>query len=99
MKPANQSIDTVPVNSAASKETCTQRHYSVAELAEAWKLSENTIRRMFEHEPGVLKWGTTESRYKRRYTTLRIPETVVLAFTVRSEPRVRPRRRVRLSAT
>ena len=55
-----------------------QRHYSVAELAEAWKLSENTIRRMFEDEPGVLKWGTTESKYKRRYTTLRIPETVVL---------------------
>ncbi len=78
MKPANQSIHTVPVNSAASKETCMQRHYSVAELAEAWKLSRNTVRRMFEHEPGVPKWGTTESRYKRRYTTLRIPENVVL---------------------
>jgi len=43
-----------------------------------WNLSENTIRRMFENEPGVLIWGTTEGRFKRRYTTLRIPETVVL---------------------
>ena len=52
--------------------------YSVCDLAAMWSLSENTIRRMFENEPGVLKWGTTESRYKRRYTTLRVPETVVL---------------------
>jgi len=78
MKPANKLIHAVPVDSAPGKETCTQKHFSVAELAHAWKLSENTIRRMFENEPGVLKWGTTESRFKRRYTTLRIPETVVL---------------------
>lgn len=57
---------------------CRERHYSVAELAELWNLSENTIRRMFENEPDVLQWGTTEGRFKRRYRTLRIPERVVL---------------------
>ena len=60
------------------QEPCIEKHYSVCDLAAMWSLSENTIRRMFENEPGVLKWGTTESRYKRRYTTLRVPETVVL---------------------
>jgi transcriptional regulator GlxA family with amidase domain len=55
-----------------------EKHYSVAELAELWKLSERTIRRMFENEPGVLCWGSSERRFKRGYKTLRIPETVML---------------------
>jgi hypothetical protein len=33
---------------------------------------------MFENELGVLKWGTTEGRFKRRHIIMRIPETVVL---------------------
>ena len=56
----------------------TEKHYSVAELAKLWQLSERTIRRMFENEPGVLCWGTVETRFKRQYKTLRIPESVVL---------------------
>jgi hypothetical protein len=55
-----------------------ERHYSVAELAGLWSLSENTIRRMFEVEPGVLLLRTSEKRFKRAYTTLRIPESVAL---------------------
>ena len=55
-----------------------EKHYSVAELASLWGLSERTIRRMFENEPGVLCWGSSERRFKRGYKTLRIPETVML---------------------
>jgi AraC-like DNA-binding protein len=55
-----------------------EKHYSVPELARLWHLSETTIRRMFEHEAGVLVWGRGEGRFKRRYRTLRIPERVVL---------------------
>lgn len=55
-----------------------EKHYSVAELARLWSLSEKTIRRMFEKEPGVLQWGKLESRSRRAYTTLRIPESVAL---------------------
>ena len=55
-----------------------ERHYSVGELAKLWSLSEKTIRRMFENEPGVLQWGSQETRFKRGYTTLRIPESVML---------------------
>jgi len=55
-----------------------EKHYSVGDLAKAWGLSTNTIRRMFEGEPGVLEWGTTESRFARGYKTLRIPESVMM---------------------
>ena len=55
-----------------------EKHYSVVEVAKLWALSERTIRRMFENEPGVLCWGSSERRFKRVYKTLRIPETVML---------------------
>ncbi len=54
-----------------------ERHYSVSELAQLWGLSEKTIRRMFFDEPGVVKWGHEEGRFKRAYMTLRIPESVM----------------------
>lgn len=53
-----------------------ERHYSVRELAVLWDLSERTIRRMFAGEPGVVEWGQSETRLKRPYRTLRIPESV-----------------------
>jgi hypothetical protein len=54
-----------------------ERHYSVYELSHLWGLSERTIRRLFSDEPGVVKLGHEESRFKRGYMTLRIPESVV----------------------
>jgi len=51
--------------------------YTPTELAEHWKLSEQTIRRLFQDEPGVLKIGETNPRAKRAYITLRIPGAVV----------------------
>src|ERR1035437_4630258 len=42
-----------------------ERHYSVAEIAKIWALSEKTVQRMFEDEDGVLQWGTPETRRKR----------------------------------
>ena len=53
-----------------------EKHYSVPELAKIWFLSENTVRRIFLEEPGVLKLAHQETRHKRRYTTLRIPERI-----------------------
>ena len=49
-----------------------QRHYTVQEVAEAWGLSEQTIYRLFDCEPGVLR--ITSGKGKRTYTTVRIPE-------------------------
>lgn len=83
MRPANSGFNSkLEITSGAGGTEhsllCTEKHYSVAELAHIWKLSQNTVRRIFENEPGVIKWGASETRFKRRYVTLRIPETVVL---------------------
>lgn len=52
-------------------------HYSPAQVAEAWGVSTDTVRRMFQDEPGVLVIEPTPLRYsRRRYRTLRIPASV-----------------------
>ncbi len=61
----------------ASLGAFSERHYTLAELAQLWGLSEKTIRRIFSEEPGVVKWGHDEGRLKRAYVTLRVPESVV----------------------
>ena len=54
------------------------RHYSPAEIAELWSLSVDTVRKIFENEPGVLVLGNPQPRRgKRSYTTLRIPANVL----------------------
>lgn len=80
-KTIKKPVQTIPEKRArndVSNEISVEKHYSVRELAHLWQLSEKTIRRIFENEPGVIMWGVGESRFKRRYRTLRIPETVVL---------------------
>lgn len=54
------------------------RHFSVKELAEAWNLSADTVRALFDGEPGVMVIDPVNGRKfsKRRYRTLRIPEAV-----------------------
>jgi len=54
-----------------------ERHYSVPEVAEAWNLSRDVVRKLFEREPGVLVLGNDGGRGKRGYHTLRIPESVM----------------------
>lgn len=55
-----------------------EHHYSPAEIAKTWGVSPDTIRQVFEHEPGVLIIGDRKgSRTKRRYRTIRIPESVM----------------------
>jgi hypothetical protein len=55
---------------------CTERHYSVGEISEIWGLSVQVVRELFLSEPGVLVIGGG-SHNKRRYRTLRVPETVL----------------------
>jgi hypothetical protein len=54
-----------------------ERHYAVQEIAAMWNLSRDAIRKLFEDEPGVIALGDGGSACKRRYRTLRIPESVV----------------------
>jgi hypothetical protein len=53
-----------------------ERHYSPADLGELWNLSADTVRRMFENEPGVLVFENPTRSSSRRFRTLRIPESV-----------------------
>jgi hypothetical protein len=54
-----------------------ERHYAVAEIAEMWNLSADKVRELFEDEPGVLVIGERSPRRKRRYITLRVPQSVL----------------------
>jgi Fic family protein len=78
MRQAVKQTDSVlvhrPINSTSN--AAFEKHYSVPELAKMWLLSRNTVRKIFLEEPGVLRLAHEETRYKRRYTTLRIPERI-----------------------
>jgi hypothetical protein len=56
-----------------------ERHLSVSEVASQWNVSRDTVRRVFQDLPGVLKIGHSETKHKRKYVTLRIPERIVKA--------------------
>ena len=64
-----------------------ERHYSPSELAELWGLSSDTIRRLFQDEPGIVTIGGRNPRRKRRYVTLRIPQSVAARFYRRLSPK------------
>lgn len=53
-----------------------EKHYSIQDLANLWSLSEKTIRKLFENEPGIIEIGNVEGRFRRAYVTRRIPESV-----------------------
>jgi hypothetical protein len=54
------------------------RIYTPKQLGEIWQLSENSIRRLFQDEPGVFTLGDSNPRGRRGYTTLRIPSSIAL---------------------
>jgi AraC-like DNA-binding protein len=68
-----------------------EKHYSPAQVAERLGLSDTKVRRMFQNVPGVLKVGEPSRRLgrklKRRYYTLRIPESVALKVIARMRNR------------
>lgn len=53
-----------------------EKDYTPAELAELWGVSTELVCQLFRSEPGVLKIGQEGTRFRRRYKTLRIPESV-----------------------
>lgn len=52
-------------------------HYKVNHIARMWGFSRETIRKLFKDEPGVLRLGRAESRFRRGYESLSIPESVM----------------------
>jgi hypothetical protein len=54
-----------------------EKCYRVKELAEIWKFSENTVRKLIKNEPGVVVLeGDGKYSGKRGYKTRIIPESV-----------------------
>ena len=55
-----------------------EQHFQVSTIAKLWNLSDDTVRSIFKDEPGVLVLVRPGSGRKRRYTSVRIPESVML---------------------
>lgn len=55
-----------------------ERHYTCIELAKLWNLHPDVIRQLFRDYPGVLKIARPETRNKRGYVSIRIPESVAM---------------------
>jgi|SRR6267143_4082749 len=70
-----QAEEAIPVK--ATYLATLERHFSILEISEIWNVSKDTVRRMFQNEPGVLVLGGRSSGRKRRYVTLRIPQSVL----------------------
>jgi hypothetical protein len=54
-----------------------ESHYSVVQVAKLWSISPDLVRDLFRSESGVLKIERPAGRFKRVYTTLRIPQSVL----------------------
>jgi hypothetical protein len=55
-----------------------ERHFTVEEVAIAWSISRDAVRKIFRSVDGVLVLGADNDRNnKRRYETLRIPQSVL----------------------
>lgn len=61
-----------------------EKHFSPRELGELWGMSNDSIIRLFKHEPGVLRLAPPKRRGTRTKVTLRIPESVIAAVYERS---------------
>jgi hypothetical protein len=65
-------------NSAAD-----EKHYTPIEVAKQWGVSPDIVRSVFRDEPGVLKIERPGTNAKRYYSTLRIPESVLVRVHTR----------------
>jgi hypothetical protein len=54
-----------------------ERHHAPSDVAELWHLNVETIRRLFQDEPGVLVLQAPAKKGRRRYKTIRIPQSVL----------------------
>ncbi len=59
-----------------SPDVLKEKHYTVEELSEIWGISYEALRTKLLKTPGVLKFEQPRGRSKRRYVTIRVPESV-----------------------
>lgn len=56
--------------------TLEKRVYTLAEIAVFTGFSRPTVGRLFEHEPGVIVLERPSKMNKRRYRSIRVPQSV-----------------------
>lgn len=92
------------------REPFEERHFTVPELADMWRLSREFVRQVVQNEPGVTEW-VRQQPGRRRYRVLRVPQSVAERLYNRAlgkaedealhtasgtwDPRMRSRRRSR----
>jgi hypothetical protein len=54
-----------------------ERHYTPSDVADLWRFNPETIRRLFQDEPGVMVLHAPARKGKRPYKTIRIPQSVL----------------------
>jgi hypothetical protein len=54
-----------------------EKHFQVPEIAKLWSLSEDSVRSLFKGEPGVLVIARPGTSKKRKYVSMRVPESVL----------------------
>jgi hypothetical protein len=55
-----------------------EHFWTPKEIAEQWRVSVDTVIRLFEHEPDGLILAQPSGKQKRRYRTIRIPNSVLV---------------------
>jgi hypothetical protein len=75
MQPATK-LARMPLPAEAGADAPSVRVYTVKEIAEMLKLSDDRVRDLFQREPGVLAIGRNRTAQRRSYVTLRIPQDV-----------------------
>ena len=65
------------------QELAIEKHYSPDWIAERWDLGIEKIREIFKDEAGVIHVGRGESRFKRGYFSMKIPESVIIRVHAR----------------
>jgi hypothetical protein len=74
-------------------EIATEKHFSTREVAELWGIADTTVRQLFRNEQDVMRIAR-EDPNKRRYTSLRIPQSALarLHRELRRPPHTRDNR-------
>jgi hypothetical protein len=68
-----------PSPSGTAVEVSNGEFFTVQQIAVRWNLSPDKVRRVFAREPDVLVFDNRTARSnKRRYSTVRIPKSVLL---------------------
>jgi len=68
---------------AMDKQLLFEKHYSPQQIAALWGRSGRFIRELFQDEPGVQKVDRPEKMHKRRYSSIRVPESVMVRVGLR----------------